>query len=128
LKHRSEIGTNRSEAMSTSSLARTPRPPYYAVIFTSVRTEGDRGYAETSDRMVELASRQPGFLGVESVRDPGGLGITVSYWESTAAIAAWKAQADHLLAQQRGQREWYQEYEVRVARVERAYGRPGPAR
>jgi heme-degrading monooxygenase HmoA len=108
--------------MSTNEMARTPQPPYYAVIFTSVRTAGDRGYAETSDRMVELASRQPGFLGVESVRDPEGVGITVSYWESTAAIAAWKAQADHLLAQQRGKRDWYQHYQVRVARVERAYG------
>jgi len=113
--------------MSTSSLARTPRPPYYAVIFTSIRTPGDRGYADMADRMVELASKQPGFLGVESVRDGDGVGITVSYWESTEAIAAWKAQADHLAAQQRGRRDWYQRYEVRVARVERAYGTSGPA-
>jgi heme-degrading monooxygenase HmoA len=76
--------------------------------------------------MVELASRLPGFLGVESVRDADGVGITVSYWESTAAIAAWKAQADHLLAQQRGRRDWYQHYQVRVARVERAYGMREP--
>jgi heme-degrading monooxygenase HmoA len=102
-------------------MARTPRPPYYAVIFTSIRTAGDQGYAETSERMVELASGQPGFLGVESARAPDGAGITVCYWESTAAIAAWKAQAEHLLAQQRGKRDWYQHYEVRVARVERAY-------
>jgi heme-degrading monooxygenase HmoA len=113
--------------MSTGSLARTPRPPYYAVIFTSRRTEVDRGYAETADRMVELASKQPGFLGVESVRDSDGVGITVSYWESTAAIEAWKAQAEHLLAQRRGRSEWYRQYEVRVARVERAYGRSEPA-
>jgi len=113
--------------MSTSSLARTPRPPYYAVIFTSVRTEG---IAVMPKRPTGCRAgiQAAGISRVESVRDPGGLGITVSYWESTAAIAAWKAQADHLLAQQRGQREWYQEYEVRVARVERAYGRPGPAR
>ena len=104
-------------------MARTPPPPYYAVIFTSTRTAGDHGYAETADRMVELASRQPGFLGVESVRDPDGIGITISYWSSTEAIRAWKAQADHLLAQERGMRDWYQRYEVRVARVERAYGK-----
>jgi heme-degrading monooxygenase HmoA len=114
--------------MNTGGMARTPRPPYYAVIFTSIRTAGDQGYADTAERMVELASRQPGFLGVESVRGPGGTGITVSYWESTAAIAAWKAQAEHLLAQQRGKREWYEHYEVRVARVERAYGKPEPVR
>jgi len=104
-------------------MARTPPPPYYAVIFTSTRTAGDHGYAETADRMVELASRQPGFLGVESVRDPDGIGITISYWSSTEAIRAWKAQADHLLAQERGMRDWYLRYEVRVARVERAYGK-----
>jgi heme-degrading monooxygenase HmoA len=109
--------------MSQNSLARTPRPPYYAVIFSSIRTAGDRGYGETADRMVELASAQPGFLGVESVRDPDGRGITVSYWASTEAIQAWKAQAEHVLAQQRGMRDWYRHYEVRVARVERAYGR-----
>ncbi|HEV3020453.1 MAG TPA: antibiotic biosynthesis monooxygenase [Burkholderiaceae bacterium] len=109
--------------MDASRLARTPQPPYYAVIFTSIRTEGDRGYGETSDRMVELASRQPGFLGFESVRDADGVGITVSYWASTEAIAAWKAQTEHLLAQQRGRREWYQQYEIRIACVERAYGR-----
>jgi heme-degrading monooxygenase HmoA len=112
--------------MSASRLARTPQPPYYAVIFASIRTAGDCGYAETSDRMVELASRQPGFLGIESVRDPEGVGITVSYWASTEAIAAWKAQAEHLLAQQRGRREWYEQYEIRIARVERAYGRSAP--
>jgi len=106
--------------MSDSRLARTPQPPYYAVIFTSIRTAGDHGYAETSDRMVELASGQPGFLGIESVRDAQGTGITVSYWTSTEAIAAWKAQAEHQLAQQRGRREWYQQYEIRIARVERA--------
>jgi heme-degrading monooxygenase HmoA len=109
--------------MTAGRLAATPQAPYYAVIFTSIRTAGDRGYAETSDRMVELASRQPGFLGIESVRDSEGVGITVSYWASTEAIAAWKAQAEHMLAQQRGQREWYQQYEIRVARVERAYAR-----
>jgi heme-degrading monooxygenase HmoA len=114
--------------MSSSEMARTPQPPYYAVIFTSLRTADDRGYAATSDRMVELASRQPGFLGVESVRDADGVGITVSYWESTAAIAAWKAQVDHQLAQQRGRRDWYQRYEVRVARVERAYSMREPQR
>jgi heme-degrading monooxygenase HmoA len=112
-----------SEGMTAGRLAATPQAPYYAVIFTSIRTAGDRGYAETSDRMVELASRQPGFLGIESVRDSEGVGITVSYWASTEAIAAWKAQAEHMLAQQRGQREWYQQYEIRVARVERAYAR-----
>jgi heme-degrading monooxygenase HmoA len=109
--------------MSESGMARTPAPPYYAVIFTSIRTAGDGGYAETADRMIELASQQPGFLGVESARDPDGIGITVSYWTSTEAIRAWKAQVDHAVAQARGKRDWYQRYEVRVARVERAYGK-----
>ncbi|GAB6040989.1 antibiotic biosynthesis monooxygenase family protein [Endothiovibrio diazotrophicus] len=99
--------------------ADTPEPPYYAVIFTSLRTAGDDGYGETAQRMLEAARRQPGFLGVESVRD--GLGITVSYWQSLEAIAAWKADAEHRLAQ-REARRWYAAFRVRVCRVERASG------
>jgi heme-degrading monooxygenase HmoA len=68
-------------------IATTPPPPYYAVIFTSLRTEGDNGYAETALRMLELAREQPGYLGFETAR--GGLGISVSYWESPEAIRAW---------------------------------------
>jgi hypothetical protein len=104
-------------------LARTPAPPYYAVIFTSLRTDGDQGYASMAERMVELAAEQPGFLGVESARGADGLGITVSYWASEEAIAAWRAHAEHRVAQETGRRTWYADYEVRVARVERAYGR-----
>lgn len=103
-------------------LAHTPEPPYYAVIFTSQRTAGDDGYAETADRMVELAAQQRGFLGVESVRGADGLGITVSYWVSEEAIAAWKAHAEHSMARQKGRTHWYAGFALRVAKVERAYG------
>jgi heme-degrading monooxygenase HmoA len=109
--------------MASDNIAETPQPPYYAVIFTSLRTEGDRGYGGMAERMVELAAQQPGFLGVESARTPDGLGITVSYWASEEAIAAWKAQADHKVAQETGQRVWYSDYHLRVARVEREYGK-----
>lgn len=102
-----------------ASPAATPAPPYYAVIFTSLRTEGDRGYAETAQRMLELARQQPGFLGVESVR--AGLGITVSYWSSLEAIEAWKNHAEHNAAQQKAPL-WYRSFRVRVCRVEREYG------
>ena len=108
---------------SRAAIATTPQPPYYAAIFTSVRTEGDNGYGEMAERMVELASQQPGFLGVESVRDPSGLGVTVSYWESEEAIRNWKANAEHQGAQESGRKTWYADYAVRVARVERTYGR-----
>lgn len=110
--------------MSTeeSSLAKTPEPPYYAVIFTSQRTEGDRGYSQMAERMVKLAAQQPGFLGIETARDAKGIGITVSYWSSEEAIAAWKAHLDHKPAQEAGKRVWYADYQLRVARVERAYG------
>lgn len=103
-------------------VATTPKPPYYAVIFTSLRTEGERGYGRMAERMVELAAQQPGFLGVESARNPGGLGITVSYWTSEEAIVAWKANAEHQIAQETGKRTWYTDYCVRVAKVERDYG------
>lgn len=104
-------------------LASTPEPPYTAVIFTSLRTEGDHGYAAMAERMLELAAQQPGYLGVESARD--GLGITVSYWVDEAAAAAWKQVSEHLVAQERGRREWYADYRVRVATVTRAYGSSG---
>ena len=107
-----------------AGFASTPKPPYYAVIFTSQRRDGDGGYGVTADRMVELAAQQPGYLGVESVRDATGLGITVSYWESEAAIQAWRRHAEHTLARERGRNEWYEHYELRVAKVERAYGGP----
>jgi len=104
------------------SIAATPQPPYYAVIFTSLRTAGDNGYDQTAQRMVELASTQPGFLGVESARD--SLGITVSYWRSLEDIAAWRAHAKHTLAREQGRQQWYSQFQVRICRVERAYGFP----
>ena len=106
------------------AFAKTPDPPYYAVIFTSQRTDVDDGYGAMGDRMVELASQQPGFLGVESVRDANGLGITVSYWSSLEAIAGWKANAEHRVAQTSGRKKWYSHFETRVARVERAAAGP----
>jgi len=107
-----------------STFAQLPEPPYYAVLFSSRRTAGDQGYEAMADRMVELAQGQPGFLGVESVRGADGFGITVSYWASEAAIAAWRVHAEHRLAQENGRTRWYEHYEIRVARVERAYGKP----
>lgn len=101
-------------------IAATPEPPYYAVIFSSQRTEGDQGYAAMAERMVELARQQPGFLGVESARDLEGFGITVSYWRDEASIAAWKAHAEHALAQRLGRERWYGAFALRVCRVERA--------
>ena len=106
-----------------NKIARTPAPPYYAVIFTSERTDGDRGYGTMAERMVELASKQPGFLGVESARTADGLGITVSYWASEEAIRAWKADVQHTTAQEAGKGTWYADYQVRIARVEREYGK-----
>jgi heme-degrading monooxygenase HmoA len=111
--------------MSDTAFARLPAPPYYAVIFSSRRHATDDGYAATAKRMVELAQLQLGFLGAESARDADGFGITVSYWTTEQAITQWKAQAEHVIAQERGQRDWYSHYELRVAKVERAYGRPG---
>ena len=97
-----------------------------AVIFTSLRTDGDQGYAQTAEEMVRLAAAQPGFLGVESARGEDGLGITVSYWKDEASIAAWRAQGDHLAAQRTGKARWYRAYRVRVCRVEREYGLETP--
>ena len=111
--------------MSTAAgLARTPEPPYYAVIFTSRRTEGDHGYGAMAARMAQLGATYPGFLGIESARGADGVGITVSYWRDEAAILAWKRDTEHQRAQHGGQTTWYADYEVRIAKVERAYGKP----
>jgi heme-degrading monooxygenase HmoA len=106
--------------------ATTPRPPYVAVVFTSVRTGEDAaGYAATADRMEELAAARPGYLGIESARDTDGFGITVSYWTTAETARAWKLVAEHLAAQELGRDVWYATYRVRIAEVQREYG---PAR
>jgi heme-degrading monooxygenase HmoA len=108
----------------TDALATTPEPPYIAVIFSSVRNEGDDGYTAMSAAMEQLAARQPGYLGIESARDE--LGITVSYWATEADATAWKRVAAHEVAQRRGREEWYRDYRVRVATVTRSYSHPDP--
>lgn len=100
-------------------IAKTPKPPYYAVIFSNIRTEINEGYGQTAEEMVHLAMKQPGFLGHESVRD--GLGITISYWENLEAIKNWKMNSDHLTAQKLGREKWYKAYKTRIALVERDY-------
>jgi heme-degrading monooxygenase HmoA len=100
-------------------LTSTPPPPYYAVIFTSIKKQVADGYEKTAARMEFLAKEQAGFLGIESARD--GIGITVSYWQDEASILKWKQNLEHLMAQQKGIKEWYSCYAVRVCKVERAY-------
>lgn len=103
-------------------IAATPDPPYFAVIFTSLLRADDPEYGQMADRMIALASEQPGFLGVESARGSDGLGITVSYWESLDSITNWRAHSEHRIAQERGIADWYARYELRISKVERAYG------
>jgi heme-degrading monooxygenase HmoA len=105
-------------------IASTPEPPYYAVVFTSQRAEGENGYGEMAEKMFALAAQQPGFLGAESVRDAQGVGITVSYWSSLEAIRSWKRNEEHLVAQAKGRKSWYRQYKLRICKVEREYGFP----
>jgi heme-degrading monooxygenase HmoA len=121
---RSRARPGRVGSAPMSRIVHHLNPPYYAVIFTSERTPGDAGYRAMSERMLELAAAQPGFLGVESVRDAEGVGITVSYWNSPEAIAAWKQHSEHLEAQRLGRTKWYSAFRLRVCRVEREYGGP----
>ncbi|HEY0054969.1 MAG TPA: antibiotic biosynthesis monooxygenase [Pedobacter sp.] len=101
-------------------IANTPEPPYYAVIFSSVRTDVNDGYSEMADLMVGLARKQEGFIGVESARNE--LGITVSYWKDIESIKKWKQNSDHLTAQNKGRAAWYKHYKTRISKVERDYG------
>jgi heme-degrading monooxygenase HmoA len=100
-------------------IANTPKPPYYAVIFSSIRSEEIDGYSEMADLMVDLVSSQEGFLGIESARNE--LGITVSYWKDLNSIKKWKQHSDHIVAQQKGRTQWYKNYKTRIAKVERDY-------
>ncbi len=100
-------------------IAKTPSPPYYAVIFSSIRTSGNNGYSDMAQKMVDLAFKQEGFLGVESARET--LGITVSYWKDLASIKKWREHADHVIARQKGRSDWYQSFKTRIAKVERDY-------
>ncbi|MBL0150566.1 MAG: antibiotic biosynthesis monooxygenase [Ideonella sp.] len=105
------------------AFAPLPEPPYYAVIFASLRTPSDdTGYAAMAERMVLLGAQQPGFLGIDSARGADGFGITVSYWASLDAISAWRAHAEHTVARETGRDRWYRQYTLRIAKVERAYG------
>lgn len=101
-------------------IANTPKPPYYAVIFTSIRTDVDEGYDEMAEKMVALATQQPGFLGVESAR--AEVGITISYWSTLDSIKQWKANIEHLEAQKLGHEKWYSSFKTRISKVEREYG------
>ncbi len=111
--------------MSGFAFAKTPKPPYYAVIFSSRRTGKDnQGYAEMAARMDELAATMPGYLGIESIRSADDETITVSYWTDEEAIRNWRTNAEHRLAQDMGKSTWYDHYELRIAKVERAYAGP----
>jgi len=101
-------------------IAKTPQPPYYAVIFSTLRTEIDEGYEETANRMEELAKQQEGYLGIESARNE--VGITVSYWKDLTAITNWKNNIEHTIARDKGRTLWYQKYQLRICKVEREYG------
>ena len=103
-----------------NKLAQTPKPPYYAVIFSSTLKEQTEGYAEMGDLMVELAEKLEGFLGIESARNE--IGITVSYWKDLESIKKWKAVTEHKMAQQKGYQDWYKSFKVRISKVERDYG------
>ena len=100
-------------------IAKTSTPPYYAVIFSSVRTNGDNGYSKMADKMIELASKQDEFLGIESAREE--IGITVSYWKDLEAIKKWKENSEHIVAREKGKTDWYKFFKIRISKVERDY-------
>lgn len=102
-----------------SKLANTPKPPYYSVIFTSQRTDGDNGYEDTSDRMLQKAAEIDGFIGVESLRNEEGFGITVTYWKSLESINVWRNHMGHMEAKKKGREMWYSKYMIRICKIER---------
>jgi heme-degrading monooxygenase HmoA len=101
-----------------SEIAKTPKTPYYAVIFTSIKTSGDNGYEKVGDEIVNIVSKQKGFLGAESVRDKDGFGMTISYWNSLESINEWKYNVPHMKAKDMGKKMWYSKYMIRICKVE----------
>jgi heme-degrading monooxygenase HmoA len=101
-------------------IAKTPPPPYYAVIFTTIKTADNTGYPDMAKKMEELAQQQPGYLGLEAAREE--LGVTVSYWKDLESIRNWKMNTEHLFAQKTGKEKWYAHYKTRICKVERDYG------
>ncbi len=113
---------DRHKMIPMNKLADTPKPPYYAVVFSSQRTGDDAdGYGKMADRMWELAAQQTGYLGVEMVHSDDGFGMTVSYWASLDAIRNWREQAEHKIAQAQGREKWYEKYKLRISLVETEY-------
>lgn len=116
----SDYHLHSTEVAFMTELASTPNPPYFAVVFTSIRSGIDDGqYVRTAQRMTELAASQPGFLGIEHARGADGLGITISYWATEESIRSWQQHSEHLQAQHDGRAKWYEKYQLRVCRVER---------
>ena len=107
--------------ISSIGFAKTPQPPYYTVIFTSLRVNTGEGYSEMAEKTMKLAIQSPGFLGVESARGTDGFGITVSYWRSEEDALNWKQNSEHMIAQRLGKQKWYKDYSIRVAKVKRSY-------
>lgn len=120
MKHNTNFTQTSARTNTAMRIASTPKPPYFAVIFTSTRTENDNGYDEMAMKMVQLAEKQQGFLGIESAREE--VGITVSYWSTLESISLWKQNVDHLEAQHLGRKSWYKSFKVRISKVERDYG------
>jgi heme-degrading monooxygenase HmoA len=103
-----------------NNISQTPEPPYYAVIFTSIKSADQENYTEMSAQMEKMVKDQPGYLGHESASS--GIGITVSYWQNLDAIQAWKNQSEHKIAQELGKSTWYSQYKIRICKVEKDYG------
>ncbi|MEK9519334.1 antibiotic biosynthesis monooxygenase [Streptomyces venezuelae] len=105
----------------TPELVAGLEPPYYTAVFTSIRSDAPEGYAETAARMNELARAMPGFLGYESARTPGGIGITVAYFRDLESLDAWRLHGEHRAAKAHGREHWYDRYSVHIGKVERSY-------
>lgn len=98
--------------------ANTPKPPYYAVIFTAETQDDLSGYHDMVEQLRIIVEKQDGFLGMESAGEQKE--ITVSYWKDEESIRAWKADPTHQSAQ-KNWKKWYKNYSVRVCKVKRDY-------
>lgn len=106
-------------------ISKTPTPPYYAVVFTSINANVDHTeHTEMYGRLVKLAETYEGYLGIEPARNADGTGVAAVYFRDLKAVDEWAKDPEHQVAKRKGREVWYSHYMIRICRVERAYGRP----
>lgn len=94
-----------------------------AVIFRAAIAEMDDDYHAMAERLRELALEEYGCREFCAWTE-GDSEVAISYWENEEQIRAWRADAEHIAAQDLGRDRWYKGYSVQVVEILREYKHP----